>query len=352
MNRYFSFIFLSLFSCFVNTKAEYKLVWQDEFNSLNSNTWIHEIGTGENGWGNNEQETYTDSPLNSFVENSVLNICASRIPNSTDRIKYTSARLKTQGNVSILFGKIEARMKLPRRGQGVWPAFWMLGESIEQKGWPYCGEIDIMEWKGSQPNSVISTSHWNGNAYSYEHCNYGNTLDLEFPLDEDFYTYGVEWTPKFLEYYIIDSNSQKHTINIIDISVGTDENGLSCFHRPAFILLNLAMGGQFDGDVASDLGDRSFQIDWVRVYQDNYTYPSSLLINNTQSGIDNIIESNDIVRVYRNQNGIVIDSKEYGYIDVFSYYGKLVLSKAISAGRTTLNHVPVVSVVRFRKQDF
>lgn len=350
MIKFWSFIILSLFVSVVN--AEYRLVWQDEFETLNVEVWTHEVGTGDNGWGNFEQETYSDSPTNSFVDNYVLNICALRIPNPFDRVQYTSARIKTQGNISVLYGKIEARMKLPKRGKGVWPAFWMLGESIESKGWPYCGEIDIMEWKGSEPNSVISTSHWNGNPYNYEHCNYGSTLNLEFPLDEDFYTFGVEWTPIKLEYYLLDNANQKFIINVIDISNANDANGLSCFHKPAFILLNLAMGGQFDGDVATDLGDRTFQIDWVRVYQDNDTYPSSLLINNTQSGIDNIIESNDIVRVYRNKNGIVIDSKECGYIEVFSYDGKLVLSKAISAGRTTINHVPVVSVVRFRKQDF
>ena len=347
MNKYISLICLLLSTTLA--KAEYKLVWQDEFETLNSETWTHETGTGDNGWGNFEQETYTDSPLNSFVENSILNIRAVRISDSKDRVKYTSARLKTQGNVSILYGKIEARMKLPQRGQGVWPAFWMLGESIVPKGWPYCGEIDIMEWKGSQPNSVISTSHWNGNPYNYEHCNYGSTLDLSFSLDEDFYTYGVEWTPRVLEYYIIDNNNQKHTINVIDISVGTDANGISCFHKPAFILLNLAMGGQFDGDVAADLGDRTFQIDWVRVYQDKETYPSSTLTSNTLSGMDNNASNAKEVSIYRNNKSTIVESKSDGHIDVFSYDGKLILTKRISAGITTFVDIPRLSIIKFRK---
>ena len=348
MNKFYTLVVVILFSIVAN--AEYKLVWQDDFDVLNTKIWNHEIGTGENGWGNFEQETYTDSPANSFVEESLLNICALRIPNSTDRIHYTSARLKTQGNLFFLYGKIEARMKLPQRGQGVWPAFWMLGESIVPNGWPYCGEIDIMEWKGSQPNSVISTSHWNGNPYYYEHCNYGNTLNLSFPLDEDFYVYGVEWTPKYLEYYIIDNNNIKYTINVIDISVGTDANGLSCFHKPAFILLNLAMGGQFDGDVSSDLGDRTFQIDWVRVYQDKETYPSSLLTNNTQSGIVNV-ESNasGLVHVCRTNDSVLLEVKESGYLDVFSYDGRLMLSQPICAGRATLYGIPNQSIFKLRK---
>lgn len=338
---------MSLFSSL--TYADYKLVWEDDFNTLDTNVWTHEIGTGDNGWGNFEQETYTDSPSNSYTDNSILNISALQIPNSKERVQYTSARIKTQGNVSILYGKIEARMKLPKRGQGVWPAFWMLGESIAEKGWPYCGEIDIMEWKGAEPNTVISTSHWNGSEFDYNHCQYGSSLDLDFTLDDDFYTYGVEWTPKFLDYYLIDNNGQRRRINIIDISVGTDANGISCFHRPAFILLNLAMGGQFGGDVAQDLGDRLFQIDWIRVYQDKESVPASLLINNTQSGLDNESSDNQIIRIYRNHNSAIVESKEDGYVDVYSYDGKLILSKSISAGSTTVLDIPYFTICKFRK---
>lgn len=348
MNRFIISLSVLLF-CTV-LRAEYKLVWSDEFDSLNHNVWTHETGTGDNGWGNYEQETYTDSPANSFVDSSILNICAIRIPDSSDRVQYTSARLKTQGNVSILYGKIEARMKLPQRGQGVWPAFWMLGESIVSKGWPYCGEIDIMEWKGSQPNSVISTSHWNGNQYSYEHCNYGNTLALDFPLDEKFYVYGVEWTPSLLEYYMVDDNGQKHTINVIDISVANDVNGLSCFHKPAFILLNLAMGGQFDGDVAPNLGNRTFQIDWVRVYQDLESYNTSMLINNSQSKLQSFKASDDCAfKCYRSNACVIVESHNDGKIDVFSYDGKIIFTRNINAGTNRFYDIPCLSIIRFRK---
>ncbi|MCQ2188728.1 MAG: glycoside hydrolase family 16 protein [Paludibacteraceae bacterium] len=266
-----------------HTNAEYRLVWSDEFDSFNSDVWNHDIGWGNYGWGNNEQEYYTSNPENIFVEDSKLNIVALRSDahkNVSDRILYTSAKIHTQQNVSMKYGKIEARIQLPERGQGVWPAFWMLGEN-QEKGWPYCGEIDICEWRGAEPNSVVSTMHWNGTNGDYLHCDYGQTLKYSRGFDEDYFVYGVEWTPKKAEYYVIDEkDGSRHNINVMDISKATEENGLSCFHQAQYIILNLAMGGQFGGDVDGTIPSRTMKVDWIRVYQDNESYPESKLYNN------------------------------------------------------------------------
>ena len=143
---------------------DYTLEWSDEFNgtSLDRSNWTTEIGTGNWGWGNNEQQYYRDSPENIEVSDGTLKIHALRHDSTIGGKNYTSARMKTQGKHSFKYGKIEARMKLPRF-QGSWPAFWMLGDNINSVGWPACGEMDIME--------AINN---NNNSYSNLHGSYNN----------------------------------------------------------------------------------------------------------------------------------------------------------------------------------
>lgn len=278
--------FVGFFISMLCAHAEYKLVWSDEFDSFNSDVWNHDIGWGSYGWGNNEQEFYTSNSENIFVADSKLHIVALRSDahkDVSDRIKYTSAKIHTRRNVSTKYGRIEARIKLPERGQGVWPAFWMLGEN-QEKGWPYCGEIDICEWRGSKPAETVSTMHWNGTNAEYLHCDYGQTLKYSRGFDEDFFVYGVEWTPKKAEFYIIDEkDNSRHNVNVMDLSGATTENGLSCFHQAQYIILNLAMGGQFGGDVDGTIESRTMQVDWVRVYQDIDAYPESRFYNSADN---------------------------------------------------------------------
>ena len=134
-------------------------VWSDEFdgNQVDRNKWHYDTGNG--GWGNNELEFYTDRPQNSFVQDGFLHIQALR--EDYGGSQYTSARMNTAGHYSVLYGKFEMRAKLPY-GQGIWPAFWLLGENIGQKGWPACGEIDIMELIGKDPNNIHSSLHASG----------------------------------------------------------------------------------------------------------------------------------------------------------------------------------------------
>lgn len=279
-------VFAGLFVSILCAHAEYKLVWSDEFDSIDSDVWNNDLGWGNYGWGNNEQEFYTSNSENIFVNDSKLHIVALRSDahkNVSDRIKYTSAKIHTRRNVSVKYGRIEARIKMPERGQGVWPAFWMLGED-QEKGWPYCGEIDICEWRGAKPAETVSTMHWNGTNAEYMHCEYGQTLKYSRGFDEDFFVYCVEWTPKKAEFYIIDEkDDSRHDVNVMDISSATVENGLSCFHQAQYIILNLAMGGMFGGDVDETIDSRTMQVDWIRVYQDMEAFPESRFYNNSDN---------------------------------------------------------------------
>ena len=137
----------------------WRLAWHDEFETAIGPDWVFDIGTGSNGWGNNELEFYTSRPENVRVENGVLVIEARKEAYSSRG--YTSARLKTEGRITFKYGRIEARIQVPR-GQGVWPAFWALGEDQKAVGWPRCGEIDVMENIGKEPTRVHATVHGPG----------------------------------------------------------------------------------------------------------------------------------------------------------------------------------------------
>ena len=146
------------------------LVMQDEFDvdgAPNSSYWIYDIGTGNNGWGNNESQYYTSRPENVVVEDGMLKITARQELYMGSN--YTSARILTKGKVEQKYGRIEARIKCPL-GQGLWPAFWMLGEDIDEVGWPNCGEIDIMEYLGNNPTTVFGSVH--GPGYFWRECYY------------------------------------------------------------------------------------------------------------------------------------------------------------------------------------
>src|SRR6478752_1814739 len=189
-------------------RASRTLVWSDEFNAPNdspvdSSKWVLE--SGGNGWGNQELEYYTACPQNAFQQdgNLVIKVLEEKHtgPDGVTR-NYTSARLKTQGKFSQKYGRFEARIKIPY-GQGIWPAFWMLGEDIEKKGWPKCGEIDIMENIGKEPAMVHGTIH--GPGYSGDK-GIGAPFDLSAGqrFADDFHVYAVEWEPKAIRFYVDD----------------------------------------------------------------------------------------------------------------------------------------------------
>ena len=233
-------------------KAASTLVWSDEFdgNSLNRSNWTYDIGN--NGWGNNEWQYYTDRNENVSVSNGVLAITARK--ENYGGSGYTSARIKSIGLREFKYGRIEARIKLPK-GQGLWPAFWMLGANFNTAGWPYCGEIDIME-QVSLENRVHGTVHWDSNGYA----SYGGP-SFEFDTTQ-YHVYAIDWNDQYIRWYV--DGTQFHEIYIGNNAGGTEE-----FQKPFFLILNLAVGGNWPGyPNDSTPFPSTMYVDYVRVYQD------------------------------------------------------------------------------------
>ena len=224
------------------------LVWEENFDSGSLDTDVWNIETGNNnGWGNSELQYY--SADNVSVQDGNLVITAKA--ESKEGFDYTSARITTKDNFDFTYGRVEARAKLPG-GAGVWPAIWMLGSNFEEAGWPDSGEIDIMEYAGSDPGVIHGTLHYPGN--SGGDANTGTT-DIA-NAETDFHLYSVEWTPEKI-YFLVD-NEVYHTVE------NTSEMP---FHSDFFLILNVAMGGTFGGDVDSAFSEASMVVDYVKVYQ-------------------------------------------------------------------------------------
>lgn len=237
------------------------ITMQDEFDvegAPNSDMWTYNIGTGQNGWGNNELQYYTDRSENVEVQNGYLIISANK--EDYEGSAYTSARILTKGLLEQQYGRFEARIKLPW-GQGIWPAFWLLGNDIDTVGWPQCGEIDIMEYRGQEPTILHGSLH--GPGYSA-----GNAITKSFDLGDDrfdtgFHVFGIEWTPDYINYYVDDVLYNQITPE--------DVTGEWVFDKPFFIIMNVAVGGSFAGNPNSEtVFPQSMIVDYVRVYQADY----------------------------------------------------------------------------------
>ncbi|MEW6370381.1 MAG: glycoside hydrolase family 16 protein [Pseudomonadota bacterium] len=231
------------------------LDWSDEFDgqALDRAKWTFE--TGGHGFGNNEMQYYTDRPENLRVEQGLLVIEARR-ERYGDR-DYTSARIKTAGLMERTHGRYEARIKVPR-GQGIWPAFWLLGADIKTAGWPRCGEIDIMENIGREPATVHGTLH--GPGYSGDQA-FGSPSTLEKgAFADDFHVFAVEWEPQRIRWYR--DGILYHTATPERVK------GDWVFEHPFFVILNLAVGGYWPGypDATTTLPQRML-VDYVRVYK-------------------------------------------------------------------------------------
>ncbi|KWX71251.1 RICIN domain-containing protein [Paenibacillus jilunlii] len=239
----------------VYAATNWNLAWSDEFDgtSLNTSNWTAEIGTGNSGWGNNELQYYTSRPQNLQVTGGNLVITA--LKESYNGSSYTSARIKTQGKKSFTYGKIEARIKLPS-GQGLWPAFWMLGTNIDAPGvgWPKCGETDIME-RVNNNAFVNGTVHWDANGQA----DYGQISgNLDF---SQYHVYSIEWDAKYIRWFV---DGNKFNEFYIENGTGNTEE----FQKPSFLLLNLAVGGNWPGSPnAATPFPAQMLVDYVRVYQ-------------------------------------------------------------------------------------
>ncbi len=242
----------------------YHLVWSDEFNGngIDGGKWSFE--TNGNGGGNNELQYYTSRPENARVENGHLVIEARKENYSgpDGSRQYTSARLRTLNKGDWTFGRMEARMKLPR-GQGMWPAFWMLPTDNKYGNWAASGEIDIMEAVNTSPsdNRVYGTLHYGGGWPANTHT--GNSFSPASSVSDNYHTYAVEWEPTAIRWYVD------------DVLYATQTSWWSAggaypapFDQRFHVLLNLAVGGQWPGNPD---GNTSFpqrmEVDFVRVYQ-------------------------------------------------------------------------------------
>ncbi len=234
----------------------WELAWHDEFDgtAVDRTRWAFDQG---GLWNNGELQFYTDRPENVRIEGGWLVLEARREEYFGN--DYTSARLKTAGLASFRYGRIEARMQVPA-GQGLWPAFWMMGDDRPQVGWPGCGEIDIVEVIGREPATAHATVHgarFHGTtgihrAYTLPH---GTLADAP-------HVFAIEWEPAVIRWYLDDVLYQ--TVTPADLPVPAEWP----FDKPFFVLLNLAVGGSWPGD--PDAGTRfpaQLRVDWVRVYR-------------------------------------------------------------------------------------
>ncbi len=243
------------------TVATFKnLVIADEFDTEgapSSALWNYDIGRGPggDGWGNEELQYYTNRAENVKVDNGFLLITAQE--ESFEGAAYTSSRITTKGLFDQQYGRFEARIRMPW-GQGIWPAFWMLGADIDSNPWPQAGEIDIMEFRGQEPTRTLGSVH--GPGYSgAEAISKSYTLEND-RFDTGFHVFGIEWGPEYVNYYVDDVLYNQITPD--------DVPGEWVFNKPFYILINLAVGGSFVGAPnAETVFPQTMVVDYVRVYQ-------------------------------------------------------------------------------------
>lgn len=241
----------------VDTVKSWQLAMSDEFegSAVDTAVWGYDLGSLYSGWGNNELEYYTSRTCNAFVSNGNLVIQAIR--ESYSGYEYTSARMLTKGKMSRQCGKVEARMKLPY-GQGIWPAFWMMGDT---GNWPACGEIDVMEMIGGgdgRDNKSYGTGHWDDGGHQMLG---GNTTPVAWPakLSDDYHVYGIEWDAANIKWFV--DGALFYTLDITP-AVRSE------FHQPFYLILNLAVGGNWPGvPDGTTVFPQVMYVDWVRWYE-------------------------------------------------------------------------------------
>ncbi len=236
------------------TSTTWNLIWQDEFDGIeiDHSKWCFEVGY--TGKSNGELQIYTDRRENAYLERSNLIIKAQE--ETYQGYRFTSARLKTQGLHNWKYGRFEGRIKIPY-GTGLWPAFWMIGDDAPSIGWPDCGEIDIMENIGAQPNSVRGTIH--GPGYFRDDGIWADFTLSNHVFADDYHLFAVEWEPAEIRWYV-DSNHY-NTLTAKDVP------GKWVFDHPFYLLINVAVGGHWPGypDETTRF-PQVMHVDYVRVY--------------------------------------------------------------------------------------
>lgn len=249
------FILISVLSLSsFSQQAGKKLVWEEEFlgKELNEKVWNYELGNGcpnVCGWGNNERQVYTQT--NHELKDGMLYITAKK-----EEDNYTSTRITTAGKKEFTYGYMEVRAKLPV-GQGIWPAFWMLGSNIKEKGWPLAGEIDILEYVGKNPHMVYTSLHTQDS-----HGETINTRKTEFKdIETGFHTYAIDWTAERIIFFV--DGKSVYTFQPEEKTEATWP-----YNQPFYFLVNMAIGGNFGGPEVDDtIFPQTYIIDYIKVYQ-------------------------------------------------------------------------------------
>ena len=232
------------------------LVWQEEFDgeTLNLDNWTYEIGG--HGWGNGEAQHYSDDPKNLYLEDGLLIIEA--LQENVSGKRYSSARITSAGKVEVEYGRIEARIKIPV-GQGLWPAFWMLGNDLDKVGWPFAGEIDIMENVGHEPYTIHGTVHGPG-YFGANGVGAAKRLTGGEQYADDFHIFAIEWEEDQIYWYMDDQ--------LYAVLTPADVPGEWVYDHPFYIILNLAVGGEWPGyPDGTTAFPQSMKVDYVRIYE-------------------------------------------------------------------------------------
>lgn len=233
------------------------LVWQNEFegNELNLSEWTHETGNGIGGWGNHELQFYQAS--NTAVSGGNLIIKA--INETVSSYNYTSSRIITKGKKEFVYGRIDIRAALPK-GAGMWPALWMLGSDINQVSWPACGEIDIMEMVGKEPDKVVGTVHYGSNTSSHQYVSKSISSASGTIFADAFHVFSIVWEKDRIRWYVDD-------VLYHDVTAASIGSGYA-FNHPFFFIFNLAVGGDWPGPPNNTtVFPQALVVDYVRVFQ-------------------------------------------------------------------------------------
>lgn len=248
------YILLLFFLAACSSGEKAKLVWEEDFNSevLDASKWSYQLGDGCPelcGWGNNEPQIYTRN--NHELRDGKLYITVKK----EDSI-YTSTRITTKDKFEFKYGRVEARAKIPT-GKGVWPAFWMLGANIDEVGWPLSGEIDILEYVGKEPGIIFTSLHTQDS-----HGNTINTRKTKIDgIEEGFHVYAADWSPEKIEFFV-DGKS------VYTFSPGERSQEVWPFDQPFYLLLNVAVGGNFGGpEIDDSIFPQQFVVDYIRVFK-------------------------------------------------------------------------------------
>lgn len=258
------------------------LIWQDEFNgtSLDTSKWNYEQGYYLNddpntwGWGNAELQHYTDSAQNVFVQDGKLNIRALNDPKSFPQdpnrfAQYSSGKINTKNHFTLKYGRVDFRAKLPT-GNGIWPALWMLPQDSPYGTWAASGEIDVMEARGRLPGSTSGAVHFGGTWPANQHI----SGEYHFPegqnINNDYHVYSVVWEEDNIKWYV-DGKFFFKVTNEQWYSLAAPNNPNAPFDQPFYLIMNLALGGNFDGGISPNPSDipATMQVDYVRVYKEN-----------------------------------------------------------------------------------